>query len=240
MRIAPIFVSFAVIVAACGGDTFTPANTDGGGVDGSNNKDATATDAGSTDSGSGQDGSKTDASVDCTPPGGDCATPCPPGTVCLTDNRLQPKQVGCTMIPPACNGTPTCACMAKCFCDGTLNKCTQDSVGLTCNSGTISRREFKKDIGYVSRAERDELADEALSIPLATYRYKVEADDHKKHLGFIIDDQPENSPAVQSDRTHVDEYGYTSMLLATVQKQQEEIDALNKRLAALEKSKRGQ
>ncbi len=146
-------------------------------------------------------------------------------------------------VPPTCtNGLATCACMAACFCPPTgTNKCREVGSGLTylvCDSGAKSRREFKKDIDYVSEAQRDELANEALSIPLATYRYKSEPNASKKHLGFIIDDQPENGLAVQADRTHVDEYGYTSMLLATVQKQQREIDALTKRADALQKKPR--
>jgi hypothetical protein len=50
----------------------------------------------------------------------------------------------------------------------------------------------------------------------------------------LIDDQPDPSPAVAADRTHVDEYGYTSMLLATVQQQAREIEELRRRVAALE------
>lgn len=245
MRIASIFVSLGLIVAACGGDKLRAAEPDSGsGADGSNNNDGSTIDAGAPDSRVVDSGGGDGSAGNCTPPDVQCADPCPTGTVCLSRTGPGPQttQLGCTPIPPTCNdGAATCDCMSKCFCQGGMgNTCTSDpnTKGLICVGGPVSRRAFKKDIGYVSHAQRDELADEALSIPLATYRYKVEADDHKKHLGFIIDDQPENSPAVQSDRTHVDEYGYTSMLLATVQKQQEEIDALNKRLAALEKSKR--
>lgn len=82
-------------------------------------------------------------------------------------------------------------------------------------------------------SERAELANEALSIPLARYRYKTEPETDPRHLGFIIDDQPASSPAVASDATHVDLYGYTSMLVATVQEQQKQIDELKKQVAAL-------
>jgi hypothetical protein len=102
---------------------------------------------------------------------------------------------------------------------------------LECNSAAISRREFKKDIAYVTTDERAELANEALTTPLATYRYKAEPDGHKKHLGFIIDDQPGSSPAIAGDGTHVDEYGYASMLLAAIQEQQKQIEVLKKELA---------
>ena len=67
---------------------------------------------------------------------------------------------------------------------------------------------------------------------LATYRYKEEPNEARAHLGFIIDDMPD-SFAVAADRRHADLYGYTSMLLATVQEQQERIEALEKQVNAL-------
>ena len=102
-----------------------------------------------------------------------------------------------------------------------------------CSGGPISRREFKTEIEYVDDAERAELARQALATHLAEYGYKVEPESAKRHLGFIIDDMPAKSPAVQGDRTHVDEYGYASMLLATVQEQQKQIDDLKKQVAEL-------
>ncbi len=232
MKIIGAFLVSGALFAACGGDTVTVA--DAGAKDSSNNNDGAVNDGAVNDS-----GVIADAGGNCTPPNTPCNPPCPNGTVCLQASGPTPHDLGCTPIPPACtNGVATCACMASCFCPPTgVNKCSQMGSGLTylvCDNGTKSRREFKKDIDYVSDAERDELANEALSIPLATYRYKTEPSASKKHLGFIIDDQPENSPAVHADQTHVDEYGYTSMLLATVQRQQREIDALNKRMDALQ------
>ncbi len=123
-----------------------------------------------------------------------------------------------------------------CFCPNNgVNKCVAETDGsLLCTNGAVSRRAFKDDIDYVSSAEREDLARETLAIPLATYRYKTEPTGDKRHLGFIIDDQPATSPAVASDATHVDLYGYTSMLVATVQEQQKQIDALKKRIDALQ------
>lgn len=240
---ATSYLASAIIIAACGGttDTTTIPNPDGSaGNDGQSQSDGSSNnDAGNNnDGGNGQDGGgDNDAGGNCTPPDMPCSQPCPTGTVCLTSSGPVVHQLGCTPIPPACtNGVATCDCMAACFCPKSgMNKCVAGNGGLTCNSGAVSRREFKKDITYVGDAEREELASEALSIPLATYRYKTEPDKDKKHLGFIIDDQPDPSPAVQSDRTHVDEYGYTSMLLATVQQQQKQIDALTRKVDVLEK-----
>jgi hypothetical protein len=122
--------------------------------------------------------------------------------------------------------------MGFCFCSGSkLDMCTAGTGYLECSNGAISRREFKRDISYVTSAERAELANEAVSTSLARYHYKGEPDAQKKHLGFIIDDQPESSPAIASDQTHVDEYGYTSMLLAAVQEQQTQIEELKREVA---------
>lgn len=208
---------FAGIAIACGGTT---TDIDGG-------ADAAADAPGS-------DGGGSDASADvvafdaaeCTPPGGPCATPCPSGTYCLKASGPQPFDLGCTPVPAACNGTATCDCMKACFCNTGIDKCVAGVDSLTCDNGAVSRREFKKDIDYVTDAERKELARETLDVPLARYRYKTEPESQQRHLGFIIDDQPTSSPAVQSDLTHVDLYGYTSMLVATVQEQQKQLDAL--------------
>ncbi len=90
----------------------------------------------------------------------------------------------------------------------------------------ISRRSRKQDVHYLGDAERESVADEALSIHLATYRYKPEAGDPAAtHLGFIIDDDP-TSPAVTADGQHVDVYGYVSMAIATLQEQSREIREL--------------
>ena len=202
----------AAIAIACGGTTTdidggTDAATDGG-------KDASA------------DVVQVDAAA-CVPPDTTCATPCPSGTYCLKASGPTEHDLGCTPIPAACNGTPGCDCMKSCFCNSSsIDTCSAGNGFLICNNGTVSRRAFKKDIDYVSDADREELARETLAVPLARYRYKTEAESEPRHLGFIIDDQPASSPAVASDRTHVDLYGYTSMLLATVQEQQKQIAAL--------------
>ena len=231
MRFSSLGLACAIVFAACGGTTTTDIDSgvDGGGADTGGGKDGAPTDSGT------QDVVEVDA-AECTPPGGQCASPCPSGTVCLHVSGPQPTEIGCTTIPKACNGVATCDCMKSCFCNAGIDKCSVENDGsLLCNNGAVSKRAFKTDIEYVSTEERADLARETLSIPLATYRYKTEAEGDKRHLGFIIDDQPVTSPAVAGDQTHVDQYGYTSMLLATVQEQQKQIDALKKHVEALEK-----
>ncbi|HEX3344251.1 MAG TPA: hypothetical protein VHS09_06745 [Polyangiaceae bacterium] len=164
---------------------------------------------------------------------------CPSATVCvrvgIADAVLP---LGCAPVPESCGGNPTCGCMG-CVCGGgapPFGGCgsgnADDPVG--CNTGTVSRRAFKDDVTYVNDEEREALARQALEVRLARYRYKGESPDARRRLGFLIDDQPDPSPAVDTDRTHVDEYGYASMLLATVQEQSKELEALRRRLEALE------
>ena len=96
-----------------------------------------------------------------------------------------------------------------------------------------SRRAFKTDIAYVSAAERDALAKELLTMPLARWRYVHEGAETPAHLGFIIEDV-EPSHAVQSRRDRVDLYGFTAMAVATIQAQQRKIEALEQKLKRLE------
>lgn len=67
---------------------------------------------------------------------------------------------------------------------------------------------------------------------LATYEYTDPALRGRRHLGFIIEDQP-TSEAVDPEKNQVDLYGYTSLLVSAVQKQSREIEALRKEVNEL-------
>lgn len=96
----------------------------------------------------------------------------------------------------------------------------------------ISRTEHKRDITYLDADARDAAAHQALSMRLATWRYAWEGDTGRQHLGFLIDDQPD-SPAVRSDGQVVDLYGYTSLAIAALQQQAEQIEQLRAELDTL-------
>jgi len=104
----------------------------------------------------------------------------------------------------------------------------------TTNPGgcPISRREFKKDIDYLSSADSRAIHDQLMAMPLATWHYTGESESDRSHMGFIIDDDP-SSPAVAADGNHVDLYGYTSMTVAAVQVQSQRIAELEAELAEL-------
>ena len=166
---------------------------------------------------------------------GDGACPaCEAGTLCVFGGCGGGGHFAyCAPVPAECDGAPSCGCMG-CECKEEGPCLWVGDVGMSCR-GTTSRRDKKREIRYVDDAERAELADRALSIPLASYQYKTDPAAARRRLGFIIDDQPDPSFAVDGDRTHVDLYGYTSLLLATVQQQHQEIEAMQRRLDALEK-----
>lgn len=95
----------------------------------------------------------------------------------------------------------------------------------------ISRARFKRDIHYLSPAERARLADELLALPLATYRYRQDPSG-RQQLGFIIEDA-ESSPAADAPRDRVDLYGYTSQAVAAIQQQAQELHALQSEVETL-------
>ena len=121
---------------------------------------------------------------------------------------------------------------------GAVEQC--DTHDPTTNPGgcPISSRAFKDGIRYVDGAGLKQLHDEILRLRLATYRYKPEVSDpSREHLGFIIEDTPPTSPAVDARRDHVDLYGYMSMLVATMQVQEKEIADLRRELAAAQSAR---
>ena len=95
-----------------------------------------------------------------------------------------------------------------------------------------SSRRAKKDIRYLSDENLDALAAQTLRLRLATYEYRSAPYAGRRHLGFIIEDSP-TVPAVDRDGDMVDLYGYTSMLLATTQTQQKQIESLQKQVEEL-------
>lgn len=140
----------------------------------------------------------------------DCPTWVTPGMFCpdvLVGRHCDPVDF--------CNATYTCA-----YTDPTSGGCP------------ISKREFKQDIAYLDAEARRKLADQLLDYELATYRYKGTGDDGPMRLGFIIDDVTP-SPSIAPSGKNVDLYAYTTMAVATLKVQQEQITALQAELATL-------
>jgi hypothetical protein len=100
--------------------------------------------------------------------------------------------------------------------------------------GPASTIEVKKDVAYLDDAARARIAEETMGLKLATYKYKNAPEDSRQRLGFILEDSP-NVPAADMTSKQVDLYAYTSMVVATVQQQQAEIDALKTEIARLKK-----
>jgi hypothetical protein len=94
----------------------------------------------------------------------------------------------------------------------------------------ISRGAAKEDIHYLDTEDARRLRDQLMRFRLATFRYKEAA--ARQHLGFLIDDVAP-SPSVDPGRDMVDLYGYTSMVVAALQTQGREIEALKREVASL-------
>lgn len=117
-------------------------------------------------------------------------------------------------------------CDAKAGCGQFLVCAASDPKLQGC---PISKAKYKSDVHYLDSAERQRLASELLGTRLATYRYTAAGADGPRHLGFIIDDQPD-SPAVDARRDMVDLYGYLSQSVATLQEQQKQLEQLRREL----------
>jgi hypothetical protein len=132
------------------------------------------------------------------------------GQVCVTVGQECDPGVGCGVLLECANSDPT------------KNGCP------------ISRRSAKRDIEYLTPAELEKEAQEVLAIPLARYRYRDEVVSRAPHLGFIIDDVGPQE-CVDWEAGRVDLYGYTSMAVAALQRQEVEIRELRARVREVER-----
>ncbi len=134
---------------------------------------------------------------------------------------------------------PTCRCGSSAACtDG--NACTAplggaDQCGVICCQGNncpVSRRAFKRDVHALNSAEIDDVYAQLRDIQLTTYRYRNEPPSAAPRLGFIIDDTASAYP-INGDGNSVNLYGYTSMAVAAIQAQSQQIAALRAEVAQL-------
>jgi hypothetical protein len=124
----------------------------------------------------------------------------------------------------------------KCDPDNDCNsylECATADPRLSGGGGCpISRERFKQDIHFLSAAELDQNYRELLELPLARYRYR--ANPKRERLGFILDGH-ESLPAADAENDQVDLYAYTSMAVAALKVQAEEIEALHRQVESLER-----
>lgn len=155
-----------------------------------------------------------------TDPGGTTAAQVTCTAAGLCESTFKPEVCGtqiCTANQTCCSGMPLPE--PKCY-DGANAPCP------------ISQRKMKKDITYLSEADKQRLSAELMSFPLATYRYKTESASEREHLGFIIDDVAP-SAAVLPSGERVDLYGYSTMTVATLQVQAKQIAELRQQVEDL-------
>lgn len=100
---------------------------------------------------------------------------------------------------------------------------------------TLSTREVKTDIHYLSDADRKEVASHVLGLKLARYFYKPEVEEPGRQLGFILEDAP-GAPFSMTESNSVNLYGFASAIAAVVQEQQLTISRLEGEISALRSS----
>lgn len=161
-----------------------------------------------------------------------------------------PPQWYYTCGDPVCRGYTGTAGVAKCTTEKAGASCAMEGVECdpqdSCNRKLrcatsdptqqtggcpISRRSAKTDIQYLGDTELHKYADEVMQMKLATFKYRSGG---PVRLGFMIDDNPQ-SKSVDPERDMVDLYGYTSMTVAALKVQQQQVSDLQKRLDDLEK-----
>jgi len=155
-----------------------------------------------------------------TPECGTCGTMCPTGT--NRGDRCRVDQATCTVLTPGLDPSRKCCSPMICAAEAPI----------ICPR---SKRDKKTQITYVSQKEKSDHYKSIMDMKLATYLYKDESSNAKKHLGFIIDDIPsqETSPAISASGQTVDLYGFVSMLVSTVQQQDQQIKNLQQEVSML-------
>jgi hypothetical protein len=98
----------------------------------------------------------------------------------------------------------------------------------------ISSRRFKRDVQYLTEAEREDCARQVGTIRLARYRY-LGSDEPR--LGFVLEDDPP-AAAVDRGREMVDLYGYSSLAVAALQVHERRIEALEREVQELRAERR--
>ncbi len=130
----------------------------------------------------------------------------------------------CTTKGETCgDGATTCGSVMVCD--------DHDPKAMGCPK---SSAKFKENIHYLNEGDLVSLHDETLGMRLASYKYRAPWADGSTatHLGFIIEDQPQ-SLSVERGHDRVDMYGYLSMVVATMQVQDKQIQKLEKELSSL-------
>ncbi|MCA9524397.1 MAG: hypothetical protein KC609_25690 [Myxococcales bacterium] len=155
------------------------------------------------------------------------------GPVCYPSETKPDGVEECGFDPQEGQGcsTPGKQCWTKGLCVGSLWTCADtDPKGAGCPR---SQRKVKKEITYLSGADLNKYYSQLLNTRLATYEYKNAKRIGDRKLGFIIDDTPKTSMMVNSKRTRVDLYGYTSMAVAGLKVQAKQIDMLKAQIQTL-------
>jgi hypothetical protein len=212
-----VVAAVLLLAGACGSDD--EGGTDGGGAaGGGKGGSGTGGSAGSGGAGGGA-GLKwyeTCGEPVCRPAPGDAGAPS--GTARCTTEKAG---AACTTKGAMCDPGSGC---------GVLLRCTDSDPRMQPGGCPISRKAYKTDVHYLEGTDLAALEQQIRALRLARYRYRDAPE--RQRLGFMIDDVPD-SPAVDEPRDMIDVYAYTSMVVATVQRQAARLDAQEREIGRL-------
>jgi hypothetical protein len=148
-------------------------------------------------------------------------------------SKAQVAGSACATAGVRCDPCPGCDAASGC---NQFLVCAAQDPQMGVGGCPISRRSYKRDIRYLSDRELARYEADLLGMKLATWRYKH--DPARPRLGFIIDDLDEHAgaAAVEGTGDRVDLYGYTSLAVATLQRQARQIAGLQRELAELRRA----
>jgi hypothetical protein len=155
---------------------------------------------------------------------------------CQTPDPDDPNIPNCTTEvagQPCAMGSASCELPGD-SCGSSLLCTDSDPQDPGC---PVSLARYKRNVRYLDDGRRKQLHDQVVTMSLASWQYHHEPPTTREHVGFMIDDVPQ-SVAVARDGKHVDLYGYTSMVVAALQVQAKQIEALERELDALRQSRR--
>jgi len=234
-----VLLGAGLVVAGCVAST--SSGGDGGGASGDASADGPASSSGSSGSGSSSSGASSSSSGGGSSSSGGqalkwywtCGDP-----VCMAPTGdagplTNDAGVPCPAAGSSCSvAGQSCGTSSPGVNCGATEVCAGQDPTMSRGGCPLSSRRFKDGIEYVDGEGLRALHDETVGLRLATYNYKGQyADPDPRHLGFIIEDTPPRSPAVSWSRDRVDMYGYLSMVVATMQVQEKEIEELRRELA---------
>jgi hypothetical protein len=96
----------------------------------------------------------------------------------------------------------------------------------------VSSKTYKRDIHYLALDDLRRVADQVMSLRLASWAYIDPKIASGRRLGIMVEDTP-NGDAIDARGDRIDLYGYTSMAIAATQVNTKDVESLRREVEAL-------